>query len=46
MDGINVRYGRDMLAYAAAGQRKAWKLSRDFMSSRYTMDWNELLRVC
>ena len=33
MDSLNAHYGRDTLAYAAAGRRKAWKLRRDFMSS-------------
>jgi DNA polymerase V len=45
MDSLNAQYGRDTLTYAAAGRRKPWKLRRDFMSPRYTTDWNELLSV-
>jgi DNA polymerase V len=45
MDGLNAHYGRDTLAYAAAGRQKAWKLRRDFMSPRYTTSWRELLSV-
>lgn len=45
LDGLNAHYGRDTLADASAGRQKAWKLRRDFMSSRYTTCWEELLFV-
>ena len=45
MDRLNGHYGRDTLAYAATGRRKAWKLRRDHSSPRYTTSWDELLAV-
>ncbi len=45
IDRLNAHYGRDTLAYAAAGHRKAWKLRRDHSSPRYTTCWEELLAV-
>ncbi|MFK9175216.1 DUF4113 domain-containing protein [Escherichia coli] len=45
MDSLNAHYGRNTLAYAAAGWQKAWKLRRNFMSPRYATSWTDLLRV-
>jgi DNA polymerase V len=45
MDALNARYGRDTVTFAATGTRRAWKLKRDFISSRYSTSWDELLRV-
>jgi Domain of unknown function (DUF4113) len=36
MDERNADFGRDTLAYGAAGRSKTWKLRGDVMSSRYT----------
>jgi hypothetical protein len=44
VDRLNTRFGRDTVAFAAAG-RRPWKLRREFLSPRYTTAWDELLRV-
>ena len=45
VDAINRDFGRDTVAYAAAGRQKAWKLRSDQKSARFTTCWHELLRV-
>jgi DNA polymerase V len=45
LDAINRRFGHDTLSYAASGSKRAWKLRSEFMSGRYTTDWDELLKV-
>jgi DNA polymerase V len=45
LDAINTKFGRNTVAYAAAGTRKGWKLRSDFVSSCYTTSWHELLSV-
>ena len=45
VDGLNRRYGRDTVSYAAAGTRRAWKLKNEYLSPRYTTCWDELLTV-
>jgi DNA polymerase V len=45
LDRLNLRFGRDTVSFAAAGCRRPWKMSREFLSLRYTTAWDELLRV-
>jgi DNA polymerase V len=45
VDRLNLRYGRDTVSFAVAGQRRPWKMSREFLSPCYTTAWDELLRV-
>jgi DNA polymerase V len=45
VDRLNLRYGRDTVSFAAAGRRRPWKMSREFLSPCYTTAWDELLRV-
>ena len=45
IDGLNGRYGRDVLTIGTAGRRRAWKLRSEQLSSRFTTDWDDLLRV-
>jgi DNA polymerase V len=45
IDHLNARFGRGTIGFGSAGERQAWSLRRDFISLRYTTDWNELLRV-
>jgi DNA polymerase V len=45
IDRLNLRYGRDTVSFAAAGRRRSWKMSREFLSPCYTTAWDELLRV-
>ena len=43
--GLNLRFGRDTVTFAAVGIRRSWQMSRGFLSPRYTTAWGELLRV-
>jgi DNA polymerase V len=45
VDALNRRFGRDTVAFAAAGARGAWRPRSAFLSSRYMTRWGELLRV-
>jgi DNA polymerase V len=45
IDALNRRYGRDTVTLAASGRKRGWKLRSDFMSQRYTTNWDELLSV-
>lgn len=45
VDRLNRHFGRDTVTYAAAGLRRAWRLRSDFISPRYTTNWDELLQV-
>jgi DNA polymerase V len=45
IDMLNRRFGRDTVSFAAAGRRRAWKLRSEFLSPRFTTNWDELLRV-
>ena len=45
VDGLNRRFGRDTVTFAASGVARGWKLRNDFISPRFTTDWDELLRV-
>ena len=45
VDALNRRFGRDTVTFAASGRRRAWKLRSEFLSLRFTTNWDELLRV-
>ena len=45
VDGLNRRYGRDTVTYAAAGTHRTWGVRSAFLSQRYTTCWDELLTV-
>lgn len=45
VDALNRRFGRDTVAFAAAGVRGTWKPRSAFCSPRYTTRWDELLRI-
>lgn len=45
VDRLNLRYVRDTVTFAAAGRRRPWKMSREFLSPCYTTAWDGLLRV-
>jgi DNA polymerase V len=45
VDMLNHRFGRDTVSFATAGRRRAWKLRSEFLSPRFTTNWDELLRV-
>lgn len=45
MDQLNTRFGRGTMHFAATGTQKDWKLRSEYLSSRYTTNIKELLRV-
>jgi hypothetical protein len=45
VDQLNARFGRGTIGFGTVGERQVWGLRREFISPRYTKDWNELLRV-
>ena len=45
LDRLNARFGRDTVCFATSGVKRGWKLRNDYVSSRYTTNWDELLRV-
>lgn len=45
IDTLNMRYGRDTVSLATSGRKRGWKLRSDFISPRFTTNWDELLRV-
>jgi DNA polymerase V len=45
VDSIKVKYGSNMLQFAAEGIDKKWKVRADSRSPRYTTCWTELVRV-
>ena len=45
IDQLNARFGRGTVGFGTAGERHGWRLRREFISPRYTTEWNELLRV-
>ena len=48
IDGLNKRFGRDVLHLASAGVGQRWAMRAENRTPRYTTDWNELpvVRAC
>lgn len=45
IDSINKRFGPKTIKSAACGIDHAWKLRADYISKRYTTNWNEILTI-
>lgn len=45
MDSINKKFGPKTIKSAACGIDHAWKLRADYISKRYTTNWNEILTI-
>jgi DNA polymerase V len=45
IDALNKRYGRDTISLGTSGRKRGWKLRNDFISPRFTTNWDELLSV-
>lgn len=45
MDAINRKYGRNTLFLAEEGIKRAWTMKQNFLSRRFTTNWNELPEV-
>src|SRR5271170_8053276 len=41
IDELNARFGRGTVGFGTAGERHGWGLRREFISPRYTTEWNE-----
>ena len=42
LDGINGKYGRGTVHFAAEGVERAWRMRRGNLSPGYTTDWDGL----
>ena len=45
IDKINRKWGSNTISYASSGVDKQWQMRRQFLSSRYTTNWQELPTV-
>lgn len=45
LDGLNTRFGRDMVTFGRTSARRPWTLRSEMLSRRFTTDWDELLAV-
>ncbi len=45
LDEINKKYGKDTVKLAIMGQNKKWQLKREYLSPRYTTNWDEIIEV-
>ncbi len=45
MDSINRKYGRNSIFLMGEGIDRKWTMKQEFLSRRFTTDWNELLTV-
>ena len=45
LDNINVKFGKDVLKYAAQGYKKIWRLRQQKLSPCYTTDINQILKI-
>lgn len=44
-DKINKRYGAGSISVASAGQTQQWNMKRDFLSPRYTTNWQHIPKI-
>lgn len=47
MDAVNARYGKQtmMVAGAGVGDHQSWRMKQEYLSSRYTTRWDELMEI-
>lgn len=45
VDEINTRYGSDTAHFAATGIHQTWNMKQEYLSSKYTTDWEELMEA-
>jgi DNA polymerase V len=45
VDKLNKKFGKSKIRSAAVGYNHAWSMNRNLVSSRYTTNWKELLKV-
>ncbi|NRA87605.1 MAG: DUF4113 domain-containing protein [Rhizobiales bacterium] len=42
MDSQNTKFGAETIGLTAAGIDREWKMKQDFLSPKYTTNWNDL----
>lgn len=42
IDRLNLRYGRNMVRFAAMGYKQTWKMQQQYKTPAYTTNWKEL----
>ncbi|MDA3837598.1 MAG: Y-family DNA polymerase [Candidatus Delongbacteria bacterium] len=45
LDTVNKKWGRNALFTASSGINRKWSMRREFVSPRYTTNWNEILKI-
>ena len=45
MDKINQQFGRDSVFLLGEGIRREWTMRQEFLSRKFTTDWQEILTV-
>ena len=45
MDKLNYRYGRNTIFTAGEGIKRPWTMKQDYLSRRFTTNWNEILEI-
>lgn len=45
MDGINAKFGRRTISVAGSGIDQPWQMKQQYLSKRYTTNWDELMEV-
>ena len=45
MDKINHKFGRNTIFTAGEGIRRPWTMKQEYLSRRFTTNWNELPEV-
>lgn len=45
LDNINIKFGKDILKYAAQGYKKIWRIRQQKLSPCYTTDINQILKI-
>lgn len=45
MDGINAKYGKRTMSVAGSGIDQPWQMKQQYLSRRYTTNWDELMEV-
>lgn len=42
MDEINTKYGSETTHFASTGIEKSWQMKQQFLSPRYTIEWDDI----
>ncbi len=45
MDKLNYQYGRNTIFLAGEGVKREWTMKQDYLSRRFTTNWNEILEI-